>query len=167
MFKGSQAVVAHAFNASTREAEAGRSLCLRLAWSTEWVSGQPGLHTGILPWKTNEKSFKEKMNLLLTALSVNIQAPGTNSRLQFEVRFGRSSSLTAPTTAQLGRFLCLGCLSFPIYNTSLTGWLRGLKEIRVLLRDPALEIKCSLCRCMVHTGWKIPELVETWGQREK
>lgn len=30
------------FNASTWETEAGGSL--RLAWSTDWVSGQPGLH---------------------------------------------------------------------------------------------------------------------------
>jgi hypothetical protein len=40
----SQAVVAHAFNPSTWEAEAGRSLSLRPAWSIEWILGQPGLH---------------------------------------------------------------------------------------------------------------------------
>jgi hypothetical protein len=41
--KQSQAVVVHAFNHSTREAEveAGRFLSSRPAWSTEWV---PGLH---------------------------------------------------------------------------------------------------------------------------
>jgi hypothetical protein len=33
-------VVAHAFNPSTREAEAGRFLSLRPAWSTKWVPGQ-------------------------------------------------------------------------------------------------------------------------------
>jgi hypothetical protein len=37
-------VVAHAFNPSTWEAEAGGSLSWRPAWSTEWVPGQPGLH---------------------------------------------------------------------------------------------------------------------------
>jgi hypothetical protein len=37
-----QAVVAHAFNPSTWEAEAGRFLSSRPAWSTEWVPGQPG-----------------------------------------------------------------------------------------------------------------------------
>jgi hypothetical protein len=39
-----RAVVAHAFNPSTWEAEAGRFLSSRPAWSTEWVPGQPGLH---------------------------------------------------------------------------------------------------------------------------
>ena len=36
-------VVAHTFNPSTPEAEAGRSLSLRPAWSTEQVLGQPSL----------------------------------------------------------------------------------------------------------------------------
>ena len=39
-----QAGVAHAYNPHTREAEAGRSLSLRLVWSTDLVTGQPGLH---------------------------------------------------------------------------------------------------------------------------
>jgi hypothetical protein len=40
----SQVVVAHAFNPSIQEAEAGGSLRLRTAWSTEQVPGQPGLY---------------------------------------------------------------------------------------------------------------------------
>jgi hypothetical protein len=40
----SQAVVVHAFNPSTWEAEAGGFLSLRPAWSSEQVPGQPGLH---------------------------------------------------------------------------------------------------------------------------
>jgi hypothetical protein len=43
MSKMSQAVVAHSFNPSTWEAEAGGFLSSRPAWSTEWVPGQPGL----------------------------------------------------------------------------------------------------------------------------
>jgi hypothetical protein len=49
----SWAVVAHTFNSSTWEAEAGGFLSLRPAWSTEWVLGQPGLHRETLSRKTN------------------------------------------------------------------------------------------------------------------
>jgi hypothetical protein len=53
-------VVAHAFNPSTLEAEAGRSLSSRPAWSTEWVSGQPGLHRETLSLKTNKQTNKHQ-----------------------------------------------------------------------------------------------------------
>jgi major histocompatibility complex class I len=36
-------VVAHAFNPSTWEAEAGGFLSSRPAWSTKWAPGQPKL----------------------------------------------------------------------------------------------------------------------------
>jgi hypothetical protein len=39
-----QVVVVHAFNLSTQEVDAGRSLGLRPAWFIERVPGQPGLH---------------------------------------------------------------------------------------------------------------------------
>jgi hypothetical protein len=45
-------VVAHAFDPSTREAEAGGFLSSRPAWSTKWVPGQPGLHRETLSQKT-------------------------------------------------------------------------------------------------------------------
>jgi hypothetical protein len=48
----SQAVVVHAFNPSSWEAEAGGFLSSRPAWSTEWVPGQPGLHRETLSRKT-------------------------------------------------------------------------------------------------------------------
>jgi hypothetical protein len=38
-------------NPSTKEAEVGRSLSSRPAWSTEWVPGQLGLHRETLSWK--------------------------------------------------------------------------------------------------------------------
>jgi hypothetical protein len=47
-----QAVVAHAFNPSTQEVEAGGFLSSRPAWSTEWVPGQPRLYKETLSWKT-------------------------------------------------------------------------------------------------------------------
>ena len=51
--------MAHAFNGGTQEAEAGRSLSSRPAWSTERVPGQPGLHRETLSLK------KKKNNCLL------------------------------------------------------------------------------------------------------
>ena len=54
----SWAVVAHAFNPSTWEAEAGGFLSSRPAWSTKWVSGQPGLYRETL-WKTKPKTNKQ------------------------------------------------------------------------------------------------------------
>jgi hypothetical protein len=58
--KTGRAVVAHAFNPSTWEADAGRFLSSRPAWSTEWVPGQPGLHRETLSQKTKTKKEKEK-----------------------------------------------------------------------------------------------------------
>jgi hypothetical protein len=56
-----QAVVAHAFNPSTGEAEAGGFLRSRPAWSTEWVPGQPGLCRETLSWKSKGKKKKPGM----------------------------------------------------------------------------------------------------------
>ena len=50
-WKWSQAVVVHPFNPSTQEAEAGRSLSLRPAWSTEGLPVQPGLHRYTPFWR--------------------------------------------------------------------------------------------------------------------
>jgi hypothetical protein len=52
-------VVAHSFNPSTQEAEAGEFLSLRPVWSTEWVPGQPGLQRETLSRKKKKKSFAE------------------------------------------------------------------------------------------------------------
>lgn len=51
------AVVAHAFNRRTQEAEAGGSLSSRSAWSTESVPRQPELHRKILSWKTKQNKL--------------------------------------------------------------------------------------------------------------
>jgi hypothetical protein len=50
-------VVAHAFNPSTWEAEAGGFLSLRSVWSTEWV---PGLYREILSGKNKQTKNKQK-----------------------------------------------------------------------------------------------------------
>jgi hypothetical protein len=54
---GSWVVVAHTFNPSTweAEAEAGRCLSSKSAWSTKWVPGQPGLYRETLSRKTKNK----------------------------------------------------------------------------------------------------------------
>jgi hypothetical protein len=57
-----QAVVAHAFNPSTWEADAGRFLSLRPAWSTERVPGQPGLHRENLSRKTKNQNQNQNPN---------------------------------------------------------------------------------------------------------
>jgi hypothetical protein len=53
-------VVAHAFNPSTREAEAeaGRFLSSRPAWSTKWGPGQPRLYRETLSQKIKKKKIK-------------------------------------------------------------------------------------------------------------
>jgi hypothetical protein len=55
----SRAVVAHAFNPSTWEAEAGRSLSLRPAWSTEFQDSQGYTEKPRLK-KQNKTKQKEK-----------------------------------------------------------------------------------------------------------
>jgi hypothetical protein len=53
-------MVAHAFNPSTPEAEAGGFLSSRPAWSTEWVPGQTGLYRETVSWKTKNKKTKKQ-----------------------------------------------------------------------------------------------------------
>jgi hypothetical protein len=53
-------VVAHAFNPSTQEAEAGGFLSSRPAWSTELVPGQPGLYRETLSQKIKKKRKQNK-----------------------------------------------------------------------------------------------------------
>ena len=59
----------HAFSPSTWEAEAGRSLGSRLAWSTDRVLGQPGLHRETLSQEKQQQNqmgpFKNICNLFL------------------------------------------------------------------------------------------------------
>jgi hypothetical protein len=54
--------VAHAFNPSTWEAEAGEFLSLRPAWSTEWAPGQPMLHRKTLYQKHKKKQKQKQAN---------------------------------------------------------------------------------------------------------
>jgi hypothetical protein len=47
--------MAHTFNPSTQEAEAGRFLSSRQAWSTNWVLEKPGLYRETLSQKQQQK----------------------------------------------------------------------------------------------------------------
>jgi hypothetical protein len=59
-------VVAHTFNPSTLEAEAGGFLSSGPDWSTEWVPGQPGLQRETLPQKTNNKQIRKQASPCLS-----------------------------------------------------------------------------------------------------
>jgi hypothetical protein len=48
------------FNHNTQEAEAGGSLSLRTAWSTEWVPGELVLHRETLSLKKQQKSKQQQ-----------------------------------------------------------------------------------------------------------
>ena len=56
--------MAHNFSPRTEEAEGGRSLSLRPAWSTEQVLGHPGLHIKKNPvsGKKDKQKTKTKQN---------------------------------------------------------------------------------------------------------
>jgi hypothetical protein len=56
-------MVAHTFNPSTGEAEAGGFLSSRTAMSTEWVPGQPGLHRKTVSKNKNKKQKKVKLSM--------------------------------------------------------------------------------------------------------
>ena len=69
-------MVAHSFNHSTWEAEAGGSLRLRPAWSTKRVPGQRGLHRETLSQKkqkTNKQQQKTKQKRKVSQGSVHVQ----------------------------------------------------------------------------------------------
>jgi hypothetical protein len=68
--------VAHAFNPSTWEAEAGRFLSLRPAWSTKWVLGQPGLHRETLSRKNPNQTKQTKKEHNSTLICLTQQLPG-------------------------------------------------------------------------------------------
>jgi hypothetical protein len=53
-------MVAHAFNSSTQEAEAGRSLSSRPTWSTQRVPDQPGLYRETLSQKAKPNEIPEE-----------------------------------------------------------------------------------------------------------
>jgi hypothetical protein len=64
--------VAHTFNPSTWEAEAGRFLSSRPAWSTKWVPGQPGLYRETLSPKKKQKQKQNKTKSISTVWCLSL-----------------------------------------------------------------------------------------------
>jgi hypothetical protein len=77
----SPGVVAHAFNPSTWEAEAGGFLSSRPAWSTERVPGQPGLHRETLSRKTNKQTNKQTKKVFASVLNLWVATSLKSSNL--------------------------------------------------------------------------------------
>jgi hypothetical protein len=71
-----RAMVAHAFNPSTWEAEAGRFLSSRPAWSTEWVPRQPGLHRETLSHKNKIKNNNNNKENKESLWNFDVGCPG-------------------------------------------------------------------------------------------
>jgi hypothetical protein len=69
------ASVAHAFNSSTQEVEAGGFLSLRPAWSTKCVPGQPGLYRETLSRKKKKKLHLAGNSLVPSSCKVNEATP--------------------------------------------------------------------------------------------
>jgi hypothetical protein len=67
----SWAVVAHAFNSSTREAEAEAGRFLRPAWTTESVLGQPGLHRETLSRKNKQTNHGNRAGEMTQWVSID------------------------------------------------------------------------------------------------
>jgi hypothetical protein len=69
----SWAMVVHAFDPSTWEAEVGGFPSSRPAWSTEWVPGQPGYTEKPCLEKTKPKQNKNNNNNKIKQLTVRTQ----------------------------------------------------------------------------------------------
>jgi hypothetical protein len=85
----SPGVVAHVFNLSTWEAEAGGFLSSRPAWSTKWVPGQPGLHRETLSQKT--KKEKKKQNKTKKQADVKTHDGASAGSLCFHLASGENT----------------------------------------------------------------------------
>ena len=97
----SWAVVAHAFNPSTWEAEVGRFLSSRPAWSTERVPGQPGLYRETLSQKqkqtqANKQTEKRKLQV---ARILGLKGSGEFRRVQ--AAFITMTATTGPCSISL------------------------------------------------------------------
>ena len=69
----SRALVVHAFNNSTWEAEAARFVTSKPAWTSQWAPGQPGLHREACLGKRNLSRKKKKYQMSILSLPLSFQ----------------------------------------------------------------------------------------------
>ena len=69
----SRALVVHAFNNSTWEAEAARFVSSKPAWTSQWAPGQPGLHREACLGKRNLSRKKKKYQMSILSLPLSFQ----------------------------------------------------------------------------------------------
>ena len=72
-YQMSQALVAHAFNNSTWEAEAARFVTSKPAWTSRWAPGQPGLHREACLGKRNLSRKKKMYQMSILSLPLSFQ----------------------------------------------------------------------------------------------
>jgi hypothetical protein len=86
-------VVMHAFNPSTWEAEAGRFLSSRTAWSTECVPGQPELQRETL---SKKKNTTKQVEVLKEKQKKHIQTGNGNEQNHTRHKKGRRHNQENP-----------------------------------------------------------------------
>jgi hypothetical protein len=105
--------VAHAFNPSTWEAEAGGFLSSRPAWSTEWVPGQPGLHKRNPVSKNKNKNKKTQKNKKTKTkgesnpVQTGFRCMTSKAKLQSQVAFKENPPICHLMPLHSGVYLCL------------------------------------------------------------
>jgi hypothetical protein len=142
-------VVAHAFNPSTREAEAGRFLSSRPAWSTKWVPGQPGPHRETLSRKNQkEKEKKLAVNFAIMVCEYYFTAFGVIIRR----RKGIFPSNRLYKCSHLGTFYCFllntyfSLVSQSFWNLTPFPSFPGLRDRFRLLVFMSLHFFCRYKR---------------------
>jgi hypothetical protein len=144
-----------AFNPNTweAEAEAGRFLSSRPAWSTEWVPGQPRLHRETLSQKTNKQTNKQK-----------------NKQTKKERKKGWvSRPISSPPPWLVDQRLPPGFC--PVWVPSLASLISGL-GVEVLARWTFLSsLTCSWSWCFITAVVTLtevathPQLPQVWWSR--
>jgi hypothetical protein len=131
--KDGEPIWVHAFNPSTWEAEAGRFLSSRPAWSTEWVPGQPGLHRETLSQKKKKKWTR---NLKRDATSGFISLRGLH------VCVWKHQVLLQPRPENVAPLHCMTCTQLRCGKTAFFAF-RG----RTRCRKQRVNLRCICCVC--------------------